>query len=309
MRLDYAIEGYWLAKRRGFSPHTVADYAVTFRRFVAFVGAEREFEKISAMDVNRFLNHLQDELALSDKTTLNAWTALSSLWTWAEKEAECKHVIRGRIPRPKWRRPQVEPFSEADVRALLAACETMQAWDRRNARHVAGTRPSAVRDRAMVLMMLDCGLRVSELCALNLADYDRKTGQVTIRHGKGDKKRVISVANTAKAAIWRYLRSRPAAKPEEPLFVSAHSGGRLDRVAVRAIVMRAGERAGVKPAFPHRFRHTFAVNFLRNGGNPLALQEILGHEKLDTVRIYVKLAAVDLAQAQAGASPADRWGL
>ena len=309
MRLDYAIEGYWLARRRGFSVHTVADYGVTFRRFVEFVGAEREFERISAAEVNRFLNHLQADLDLSAKTVLNAWTALSSLWTWAEKEADCKHVIRGRIARPKWRRPQVEPFSKEEVEKLLAACETMRAWDRRNETHVAGVRPSAVRDRAMVLMMLDCGLRVSELTALNLADYDRRTGQVTILHGKGDKKRVISVANTAKAAIWKYLRSRPAAKPEEPLFVSSHSGGRLDRVAVRAMVMRAGERAGVTPAFPHRFRHTFAVNFLRNGGNPLALQDILGHEKLDTVRIYVKLAAVDLAQAQAGASPADRWKL
>jgi site-specific recombinase XerD len=309
MRLDYAIEGFWLAKRRGFSPHTVADYAVTFRRFTAFVGAEREFEKISTMEVNRFLNHLQEELQLSAKTTLNAWTALSSLWSWAEKEAECKHIIRGRIPRPKWRRPQVEPFSEEEVRKLLAACETMHAWDRRNEKYVAGARPSAVRDRAMVLMLLDCGLRVSELTALNVADYDRKTGQVTIRHGKGDKKRVISVANVARAAIWRYLRTRPAAKPEEPLFVSAHSGERLDRVAVRAMVMRAGQRAGVTPAYPHRFRHTFAVSFLRNGGNPLALQDILGHEKLDTVRIYVKLAAVDLALAQASASPADRWGL
>ena len=59
----------------------------------------------------------------------------------------------------------------------------------------------------------------------------------------------------------------------------------MDRTAVRAIVMRAGERAGVAKAHPHRFRHTFAVNFLRNGGNPLALQDLLGHEKLDTVRI------------------------
>ena len=64
MRLDYALEGYWLSKRRGFSPHTVADYEVTFRRLVVFLGAEREFERISTADVNRFLNHLQAELGL-----------------------------------------------------------------------------------------------------------------------------------------------------------------------------------------------------------------------------------------------------
>jgi integrase/recombinase XerD len=308
MRLDYAIEGYWLARQRDFSPHTIADYGVTFRRLVEFVGPEREFERISTADVNRFLNHLQDDLGLSAKTVLNAWTALSSLWSWAERDAEARHVIRGKIKRPVYRRPQVEPFAEDEVRKLLAACEHMHAWDRQNGRYVEGDRPTAVRDRAMMLMMLDCGLRVSELTGLNIEDYDQKRGQITIRHGKGDKKRVISIANTARQAMWKYLKMRRSQGPEEPLFVTG-TGSRMDRTAVRAIVMRAGERAGVKKAHPHRFRHTFAVNFLRNGGNPLALQDMLGHEKLDTVRIYVKLAETDLVKAQLGASPADRWGL
>ena len=309
MRLDYAIEGYWLAKRRGFSVHTVADYEVTFRRFVAFVGAEREFEKIGAADVNRFLNHLQSEFELGPKTLLNSWTALSSLWTWAEKENGTRHVIRGHIARPKYRPPVIEPYTEAEVRSLLKACETMNAWDRRHETHIAGARPTALRDRAMLLMMLDCGLRVSELCALKVADYDRKSGQVTIRHGKGDKKRVISIATVAKQALWRYLKARSDAQPDDPLFAARYTGTRMDRGGVRAIVMRAGERAGVAKAHPHRFRHTFAINFLRNGGNPLALQDILGHEKLDTVRLYVKLAEADLLKAQTSASPADHWQL
>lgn len=309
MRLDYALEGYWLSRQRDLSVHTVADYTVTFRRLTEFVGADREFEKITTADVNRFLNHLRDDLGLSAKTLLNAWTALSSLWTWAESDAEVRHVIRGKVKRPSYRRPQVEPFTEEEVRKLLAACDHMRAWDRRNGRYVDGDRPTAVRDRAMLLMMVDCGLRVSELTGLNVGDYDPKRGQITIRHGKGDKKRVINVANVARQAMWKYLRERGATKAvDEPLFVSG-TGGRMDRTAVRAIVMRAGERAGVAKAHPHRFRHTFAVNFLRNGGNPLALQDILGHEKLDTVRIYVRLAQTDLAKAQLGASPADRWGL
>lgn len=311
MQLDYALEGYWLSRRRGFSPHTVADYSVTFRRLAEFLGPEREFERIATADLNRFLNHLQENVGLSPKTVLNAWTALSSLWTWAENETGAKHVMRGKIRRPVYHRPQAEPFTEEEVRKLLTACEHMQAWDRAHAVHVEGERPTAVRDRAMLLMMLDCGLRVSELTGLNVSDYDPKRGQITIRHGKGDKKRVISIANTARQAMWKYLggKGKPARGAEEPLFLSSSTGGRLDRTAVRAIVMRAGERAGVTKAHPHRFRHTFAVNFLRNGGNPLALQDILGHEKLDTVRIYVKLAEMDLVKAQLGASPADRWVL
>lgn len=73
------------------------------------------------------------------------------------------------------------------------------------------------------------------------------------------------------------------------------------------MIVNFAKRAGVKKANVHRFRHTFAVNFLRNGGNILALQDLLGHENMDTIRVYVKLAETDLRTAQRRASPADNW--
>ena len=76
MQLDYALEGYWLAKRRDFSSHTVSDYQLTLRRFSEFVGKTRDLKDISSDDVNRFLNHLRDDLGHSPKTVLNAWTAI-----------------------------------------------------------------------------------------------------------------------------------------------------------------------------------------------------------------------------------------
>ncbi len=308
MQLDYALEGYWLSRRRELSVHTVADYEVTFKRLVQFFGPQREFESLKPTDVDRFLNHLAEQNGLGAKSIRNAWTALSSLWTWAEAREGCKHVIRGKVPRPSYRRPQIEPYTEEEVKAILKACESMAAWDRRHGRYVSGKRETALRDRAMILMMVDCGLRVSELCDLNIRDYVAKRGQVTILHGKGDKRRTLTIANAARLALWRYLKTRPQAGQSEPLFVT-RTGSRLDRTAVRAIVLRAGERAGVKNAGPHKFRHTFAIAFIRNGGGELALQDILGHEKMDTVRIYVRLAQADLERAQLSASPADRWGL
>jgi integrase/recombinase XerD len=83
----------------------------------------------------------------------------------------------------------------------------------------------------------------------------------------------------------------------------------MQRTGLRLLISRIGLRAGVPDAGVHRFRHTFAVNFLRNGGNLLALQDLLGHKRLDTVRIYAKQAEVDLERQQKGASPADRWRL
>lgn len=108
--------------------------------------------------------------------------------------------------------------------------------------------------------------------------------------------------------MWRYLATRKDAKPTDPLFTTRENIS-LDRSALRRMIVNAGQRAGVENAGVHRFRHTFAINFLRNGGNLLALQDLLGHEQMETVKLYAKQAEVDLEYQQRVASPADRWRL
>ena len=123
MQLDYAIEGYWLAKRRDFSANTVNDYTLTFRRLIEFVGKTRDLQGISSDDINRFLNYLRDGLELSPKTILNHWIALSSFWTWVERDLGLPHIIRGKVNRPRPRRRLSAAYTEAEIRELLAACE------------------------------------------------------------------------------------------------------------------------------------------------------------------------------------------
>lgn len=305
MRLQTAIEGFWLARRRDFSPNTVQDYSLTFRRLMAFCG-EVQIEKIRTKDIHAFLNYLDEDLALSGKTLSNAWTALSSLWTWAEMELSIQHVIRGKVKRPGFRRKKPKPFTEQEVRLLLSACEHMQAWISPRGKRIQADRPTAYRDRAIMLVMLDTGIRVSELCDLLVADYDQRSGALHVAHGKGDKSRTLYIAQTGQQAMWRYLAQREEPARDAPLFVTT-ADTKLDRNAVLHMVRRAGERVGVSGAHPHRFRHTFAIEFLRNGGNPLELQRLLGHEQMSTIQIYVELAEVDLRNAQHRASPADNW--
>ena len=83
----------------------------------------------------------------------------------------------------------------------------------------------------------------------------------------------------------------------------------LSRYGLGRLIGRLGQRSGVRDAYPHRFRHTFAINFLRNGGNIYVLQEILGHSTLEMVRRYVKLAERDLASGHQLASPVANWNL
>ena len=94
--------------------------------------------------------------------------------------------------------------------------------------------------------------------------------------------------------------------PARPLF-AGNTGRPLERGQLLKMLKALAERAKVENVNIHRFRHTFAINFLRNGGSVLALQSLLGHEHMETIRIYANLAEIDLAEAQRTASPADNW--
>lgn len=306
MLFDLALEGYWLAKGRNLSGNTVRDYSVTFTRLREFIGPAAEFEQIGSDQVRLFLNYLRDRVGLGDKSLSNAWIALSSLWSWAEKELGADHILRGVVERPQYRLPQIEPYSKADLGAMLNACEKSAGWDARNGNRVESRRDTALRDRAILIVLLDSGARASELCDFVLSDYDGKRGRLLVRMGKGKKQRAVFLGMNARKVLWRYLASRPEAKRGDPLFAT-RLGQKLDRNGLRHMIQRCAERAGVAGATVHRFRHTFAITFLRNGGSVLQLQSLLGHEKLDTVRIYAKLAEIDLERAQEIASPVDGW--
>lgn len=306
MRFRDALEGYWLENRLAFSQNTVNDYSLTFRRFEEMVG-DRPVSEIGADDVRRFLYQLA-EMGLGDKSRANAWTALSSFWSWAEVELDIPHVIRGRVKRPRYSRKRIVPYAEDEVVLMIKACDLTDTWRSSTGRLVQSKRPTAERDRLMIIVLLDTGVRASELCNLELRDYDNGDGRLTVRHGKGDKERDVYLGARGQKALWKYLLKRKGDPGSAPLFPS-RSGAALERNNLRKTLQRIGRRAGVAGVTVHRFRHTFAINFLRNGGNVLALQELLGHEKLDTVRIYARLAEVDLRRAQQAASPADGWGL
>jgi integrase/recombinase XerD len=108
--------------------------------------------------------------------------------------------------------------------------------------------------------------------------------------------------------IWRYLATRENSDPSAPLFAS-----RLNRPMTRnklaEMFAGIGKRAGVPNVHPHRLRHTFAIQYLRNGGSAYHLQAMLGHSTLETVKIYLKLAQIDMDTMHRRVSPVDGWRL
>ena len=308
MNLAHALAGYWLENESRMSPATIAGYRWAFRRFTDHIGGQRDVSSITSDDIRRFLTHLRDD-DLSGKSRYNVWVALSSFWSWAEREPALRlnHVIRGVIQQPKYTQKKIVPYTQAELMAMIEACEHSAGWTSRNGKLVHSLRDTGLRDRAIIILLVDTGLRASEICGLKIRDYNHESGAVDVL-GKGGKERIVYAGINARKALWRYLATRPNAIADNPLFAN-RTGQRLQRDNLRHLVQRIAKRTGVKDVTLHRFRHTFAITFLRNGGNVLELKQLLGHEQMDTVSIYVDLAQSDLHQAQKRASPADNWRL
>ena len=223
------------------------------------------------------------------------------------EEIVTRHVVR-EIPRPKAETRAVEPFSQADVKALLAVCARSAAYRRPGKALCDNERPTGTRDRAIILVLLDTGVRASELCGLQLRHVDLKNRHILVM-GKGSKERQLPISAETAKALWKYvIAARKDARVNEEVF-EGYYGRPLTREALLKLLHRLGERAGVEDCHPHRFRHTFAIQYLRNGGNTLALQASLGHTTLEMVRVYAQIAQADLDNGHVVASPVANWRL
>lgn len=244
----------------------------------------------------------------SRKTILNYHVGLSALWTWAIAEGVARdHVVRA-VPKPKPEKRAIVPFTQEDVSALLASCEKTRRYRGRRHRGTRNRRPSALRDKAILLLLLDTGIRAGELCGMDIEDVDIRNRRIFVM-GKGAKERMLPLSPPTVKAVWRYLtQERADARVSAPLIIT-RNGLRMDRIALLHLLYRLGDRAGIPNVHPHRFRHTFAVEFLRNGGNAYALQMALGHSTLEMVRNYLALVQADLDDAHRRASPVDNWRL
>lgn len=244
---------------------------------------------------------------LSKKTLLNYHIGLSALWTWAIEEGLTKHHIIRKVKRPNPEKPAIKPYTRDDVEAMLAACKSTQTYILPNKTECYRTRPSALRDKTIILVLVDTGIRASELCQIAIKDVDKRNRRIFI-WGKGAKERIVYISAPTAQAIWRYLSTRPDTYDDDPLFIT-RLGRPLNRDSLRLLIVRLGRRAGIPNANVHRFRHTFAINFLRYGGNAYTLQRLLGHSTMEMVRIYLGHAAQNDSNNHRHASPVANWPL
>jgi integrase/recombinase XerD len=289
--LSEAVEEYLVARSTNLSQHTIRDYSLTFSRMLAYFPGNPSIVSLSHREAQKFLATIPG----SKKNKLNAFTALGSLWTWClgEEYVE-KHIIR-RLEKPNPDQKVIEPFTKAEFERLCKAASS------------TGKKRLRIRNTAVVLLLLDTGIRASELCDLKLEDMKGSTFKV---FGKGSKERTLPASQDTMQAIQTYLGSRKNVRKSDHLFLSnKETGTPFTRHSLSNTVLRLGERGNVYNANPHKFRHTFAINYLMNGGDIYTLQDILGHTTLKMVKRYLKIAEQDLVRVHAKASPVANWHL
>jgi integrase/recombinase XerD len=215
-----------------------------------------------------------------------------------------------KLPRPRYKNPIKKPFTQDEIRLLLGAAEYTKMAVVRGKRPYRMKRPTANRDLAIMLVLLDTCIRVSECARATLGDLSIERGELVIKpYGSSTKSRprMVFVGRVARKAVWRYVTDRDSFD-DEPLFVT-HDGRPMNRNTIRHMLVNAGKRAGVKNVYPHRFRHTIAIQYLRNGGDVFTLQRLLGHSTLEMVKKNLDLVKSDAKDAHRRSSPADRWML
>ena len=304
LKLSQAINGFLLSCRaRGLSPNTILDYKRTVNKLLSHLG-DVPLPSIIRADVEHFLS---SQTGVSNKTLLNYYIGLSAMMTWAVNEKVIKRNIVRELqpPRPEIR--AIDPYTQEEIRRLIAAVSRSKDYTRPSKVRSSHSLGSAARMRAILLMLLDTGLRASELCDLRVMDVDVDSGKIILK-GKGGKERRVEFGHRTGQALWRYLAERGELRGDEPLIVG-RTGNGLDHRDLYHRVAELGKRAGVSDVHPHRFRHTFAIQYLRNGGDAYTLQALLGHSTMEMVRRYLKLAQVDLEAAHRRASPVENWRL
>ncbi len=166
------------------------------------------------------------------------------------------------------------------------------------------------RDYAILLIFLDTGLRCSELANLKLNDVNVDGGHLKVM-GKGGKERIVPFGVVAQRALLRYLshfRTSPLSPITDNFFLTLE-GLPLTRNSVKMLFQRLAVKCGIKRLHPHLCRHTFATNYLINGGDVFTLQQILGHTSLEMVRRYVSLASAHVTVQHRKFSPMDKINL
>ncbi len=274
------------------SPRTIAwyrEYVTAFERFLSEHGYSDRCADIRTRTIREYVASLQERYA--PPTVAGKVRALKGLFAFGLREGLIDTDPTRLVPVPKIPQTDYDVFDPEDIDTLLKACDTK--------------RLTGIRDAAIVWLLFDSGVRAAELCGIGDEDIDWQRGFVRVL-GKGAKERLVPVSARTLRAVRRYVNKRNQSGYEfaQALFIN-DVGEPLSYSALAQLLRRLGNRTGLAVK-AHKFRHSFAVNALRNDAREFDIQDCLGHTTLYMTKHYARQTKEDLARRHKRFSPADR---
>lgn len=292
--------GEYLRLGRRMSPHTISAYLADLRSLLDFLSLRQdatEEQLRDALTQRAIRSWLAQTLADGGaRSTIARHTAaIRNFTTWALREGILPSDPAALLSSPRADQRLPSPLDESDARMLLNA-----------ARDEAATGgASQIRNWAILELTYACGLRVSEVCALDVSSLNREALTVRVV-GKGNKERVVPYGPPAADALDHWLvRGRPqlaGQRSGQALFLG-DKGGRIDPRIVRSMVHKMAAHAGVHDVAPHGLRHSTATHLLQGGADLRAVQEMLGHSSLSTTQRYTHVDTARLSAIYQRAHP------
>lgn len=276
----------FLMLERGLADNTREAYLRDLDSLHSFMARQGiDFPELTTDDLERFVEQLYD-LGIAPRSVARVISGFKSAMRYLRLEGIIESNPAALLEGPRLGRHLPDVLSVDEIDAMIDAIDLESPTGRRN--------------RAIIETMYGCGLRVSEVCNLQMSKIDIEH-RFLIVTGKGDKERLVPMSEPSIEEIELYVneeRSRLKIKPGEDdiLFLNVR-GHRLTRQMVFIFLRRLAEDAGIRKTIsPHTLRHSFATHLLEGGANLRAIQQMLGHESISTTEIYLHLDSTRLRE-------------
>ena len=285
----------YLKSERNYSPATIESYAkdlAEFRNFLEGQRLEPQWADVKADDVREWVIYMLDEQKLTASSVNRKLSALRTCYKYLRKMEVVKANPMEKVVAPKKKRPLPYFVRESDMDKLLELTAEDKTF-------------KGVRDRLILLMFYETGIRRAELLGLTDASVDLKAKQIKVT-GKRNKQRIVPFGDELEAGLQAYLdfRKTKTGFSNAPALFITEEGKPLNEAQVSRIVKdNLSMVTTMKKRSPHVLRHSFATAMLNNKADLTSIQKLLGHESVATTEVYTHVSFEDLKNEYKNAHP------
>jgi len=262
-------------KFRGNSKETISYYKICLNMFMDYCGSDLDVSDLDVILFKGYQLYLSENKDIKRVSVRTYSRAVRVFYRYLYFE-DIIDININKLKLIKADKEVIMPLTDIEVKQLLNSFEPLTFLGE--------------RDKLMCMLMLDCGLRRGEVVKLKLSDID-KSKRTMIINGKGSKQRIVPFGKTVKNQLMRYLALRTE-KPcySDSLFLTIEREP-ITSNAIKMLFQRLKSSSGISRLYPHLLRHTFATNYILQGGNLEVLRVLLGHSSISITQIYIHLAA------------------